>query len=127
MFFWLIPRGGQERIRTMTRGRLSRAAVATLCSLALLASPGCFGKSVMTTSVVKWHHEIETDKYVKEGIYLPIFFLVLPITALVDNFILNSIDFWTKDDPLSAGVSPAVDPDGNMVTTVVCASEESSS
>jgi hypothetical protein len=81
-----------------------------LCCLALLGGAGCFGKSVVTTSVVKWHSEIDTDKYVKEGIYLPIFFLVLPITALVDNLVLNAIDFWSKDDPLAASLGPDVTP-----------------
>ena len=94
------------------RGRLFRAAVTAICGFALFGGAGCFGKSVVTTGVVKWHAEIETDKYVKEVIYIPIFFLVLPITAIVDNFILNPIDFWSKDDPLAALGPEATPPEG---------------
>jgi hypothetical protein len=69
---------------------------------ALVGIPGCFGKSPVTTSVVKWHSDLQWDKFAKEAVYLPLFVLVLPFTAIIDAFVVNAINFWEKDDPLAA-------------------------
>ena len=84
------------------RRRLFRAFLAFLCCAALASSSGCYGKSPTTSAIVKWHHGLEMDKYSKEAVYLPVFFLALPIAALVDNFIINAIAYWSHDDPLQA-------------------------
>jgi len=78
----------------------------------LVGTPGCFGKSPLTTSVVKWHSDLDWDKFAKEAIYLPLFMFVLPFTAIVDAFVVNAINFWEKDDPLAAnalGIPPGTD------------------
>jgi hypothetical protein len=78
-----------------------------LCVLVLALGSGCFGKCVVTQSVTKWHAGIKTDKYTKEAIFLPVFLLALPTTALVDYFIVNAIDYWSADgDPLEAAFEP---------------------
>ena len=82
-----------------------KVAFVCVCCLPLLA--GCFGKSPLTTGVVKWHSELEMEKYSKEALYVPIFFLVLPFTSIVDAFIVNAINFWTKEDPLEASALTA--------------------
>jgi uncharacterized protein DUF3332 len=82
------------------------------CVVGLLMIPGCFGKSPVTTSVVKWHSELKWGKWSKEALYFPMFILVLPITAIVDAFIVNAINFWEKDDPLAwrdLGIPPGTD------------------
>ena len=81
---------------------------AWVCILAATLSTGCYGKCVSTTTVVKWHGDLDMNKWAKEAIYLPLFFFVLPFTSLVDHLVLNAIDFFTTEgDPLAAIPAPA--------------------
>ena len=61
----------------------------------LLLSTGCYGPCMLSSGVTKWHRDIDSNKYVKELIFLPVFFIVYPITGFVDYFILNSIEYWS--------------------------------
>lgn len=71
-----------------------------LLCLGLTVNTGCYGPCKVTGAVAGWHSDLDTNKYAKEAIFLPIFIFVYPITAFVDYFILNSIEWWTMDDGL---------------------------
>jgi hypothetical protein len=78
-----------------------------ICIIALALGSGCYGKSVLSSGVSKWHSDLKWNKYSKEALFVPIFMLVLPVTSIVDYFILNSIDYWTTEgDPLAADAAP---------------------
>jgi hypothetical protein len=67
------------------------------------AMVGCYGSTVLSGSVSRWHAGLETeDKYVKEAVFLPLFFFVLPFTSFIDYFILNAVEFWSGDNPLKS-------------------------
>jgi hypothetical protein len=79
-----------------------------ICLVALVLGSGCYGKSVLSSGVSKWHSGLQWNKYSKEAMFVPLFFLVYPFTSIVDYFILNSIDYWTVEgDPLVAKATPA--------------------
>ncbi len=78
-----------------------------ICVVALALGSGCYGKSVLSSGISKWHADLKMNKYGKEAVFVPIFFIVLPFTSLIDYFILNSIDYWRADgDPLALGLEP---------------------
>jgi hypothetical protein len=57
----------------------------------------------------------DDDKWVKEGVFLPLFFFVLPFTSMLDYFVFNAIEFWTGENPLaSASLGPRTIDDGDM-------------
>jgi Domain of unknown function (DUF3332) len=84
--------------------------------VALFLCSGCYGKSVLTTKVMKWHSDLKMNKWGKEGVFLPIYFFVVAPVAFVDYFILNSIDFWKADgDPLSTSKADLKQTPGVLV------------
>ena len=85
-------------------GQASRSICA--CLLALTPGSGCYGKNVCFTSVTKWHGDLDWNKWAKEAFFIPIYFLVIPFTGLIDFFIVNPIYFFSSDDPMHAGLAP---------------------
>ena len=86
----------------MSRKLISVLLVLCLVLLPLISS-GCYGPCKLSSGVTKWHNEIEADKYTKEIIFLPVFFIAYPITAFIDYFILNIIEYWSTDKPEGPG------------------------
>ena len=70
-----------------------------LLVLVLATNSGCYGPCILTSGVTRWHSDMEANKFVKEAVFIPVFFIVYPITILFDFFILNSIEFWSKSEP----------------------------
>jgi len=100
--------------------KLILVCVAAILAITMSVTPGCYGASPLSSGVMGWHKGIEGDKWVKEAIFLPLFFFVLPFTSLIDYFILNAIDFWT-DEPGVASSGPdtktIIDGDSRLVMT----------
>lgn len=77
------------------------------CSLVFSS---CIGSFALTNKVLSWNRSIG-PKFVNELVFFA--FWVLPvyeITAIADVLIINSIEFWSGDNPLTASVK-AVDTD----------------
>lgn len=76
---------------------------ALLCSLALaLPMTSCIGSFGLTNKVLGWNRSIG-NKFVNELVFIA--FWVLPVyevTALVDVLVVNSIEFWSGSNPLTA-------------------------
>lgn len=89
---------------------LSRSILIGL--LALTLGPGCYGKNVCFNAVTKWHADLTWNKWAKEAFFIPIYILVIPITGLIDFFIVNPIGFFSEDDGMYTGLLPA--PSGEM-------------
>lgn len=79
------------------------AAVVILAGFMPLATAGCFGKFQLTRNIYSWNKAQSNDKWIRW-----LFFLLLTIIPIygigvwVDALILNSIEFWTGQNPVNA-------------------------
>ena len=75
--------------------------VATAVALSMTLS-SCIGSFGLTSSVMKWNNQIGS-KFLNELVFFA--FWVLPVyevTALADVLVINSIEFWSGRNPLTA-------------------------
>lgn len=82
--------------------------VLTLCSTLSLNS--CIGSFSLTNHVLDWNQQIGS-KFVNELVFFA--FWVLPVyevTSIADLLVLNSIEFWSGNNPMSASTQ-AIDTD----------------
>lgn len=74
------------------------AIAALLCS----SLSSCMGKFALTKNVYAWNEQI-SNKFVNELVFVA--FLILPVyevCGLADILVLNSIEFWSGDNPMTA-------------------------
>lgn len=86
----------------MKKRYLSVAVIALLLSSMTLSS--CIGSFRLTNSVMKWNNQVGS-KFVNELVFFA--FWVLPVyevTSLADLLVINSIEFWSGRNPLTASV-----------------------
>lgn len=77
------------------------ALICLLCGSMTLTS--CIGSFNLTKKLVNWNKQIG-DKFVNELVFFA--FWILPIyevSALADILVLNSIEFWSGDNPVAKG------------------------
>ncbi len=66
------------------------------------ALTGCYGPFRLTQKVHQWNGKVG-DKWVNEGVFLVLTILpVYSVTLLADAVVLNSVEFWTGKNPMSA-------------------------
>ncbi len=66
-----------------------------------LFQTGCIGSFKMTNSLYDWNTSLD-GKFTQEVVFLA--FVIIPVyevTLFIDGVILNSIEFWTGDNPMS--------------------------
>lgn len=92
----------------MRKIRLSVAAV--LIAGTSLVFTSCIGSFGLTNKVISWNRNIGS-KFVNELVFLAFWILpVYEVTALADVLVINSIEFWSGTNPLTASVK-TVDTD----------------
>lgn len=83
--------------------------VATVLLLAgSLSLNSCIGSFALTNKVLRWNNQVGS-KFLNELVFFA--FWVLPVyevTSLADLLVINSIEFWSGSNPMSASVK-AVD------------------
>lgn len=85
---------------------LSVALAAFLCS----SLSSCMGKFALWNNVYDWNTQI-SNKFVNELVFVAFWILpVYEVCGLADILVLNSIEFWSGDNPLTASVK-TVDTD----------------
>lgn len=92
----------------MKKPYLTAAVAIALASSLTLTS--CIGNFTLTNRVLSWNQQVG-NKFVNELIFFA--FWVLPVyevTSLVDVLVMNSIEFWSGNNPMSASVK-AIDSD----------------
>lgn len=85
----------------MKKTYLSVAVVCALCFSLSLNS--CIGSFSLSNKLLSWNRQI-SDKFVNELVFFA--FWVLPVyevAALADIIVLNSIEFWSGDNPVASG------------------------
>ena len=85
----------------MKKKILPVALILTLAGSMCLSS--CIGKFALTNKVLTWNKTVG-NKFVNELVFIA--FWVLPVyevTAVDDLLIINSIEFWSGDNPVACG------------------------
>ena len=63
-------------------------------------STGCFGTFPLTRTVYDFNTDVSNNKFVQWLVFLG--FIILPayeVSAVVDAFVLNAVEFWRKNPP----------------------------
>lgn len=88
-----------------------KIAVSALCIAgASLMFSSCIGSFSLTNKVMAWNRNIG-NKFVNELVFFAFWILpVYEVTALADVLVINSIEFWSGENPMTASVK-VVDTD----------------
>lgn len=94
----------------MKKHYIKVAVVLTLASSLGLSS--CIGSFSLTNKLLSWNKSIG-NKFVNELVFLA--FCILPVyevSALADILVVNSIEFWSGDNPMACGTKHIEGNDG---------------
>lgn len=97
----------------MKKKFLPLAAVVLAGSLVL---PSCIGSFALSNKVLAWNQTID-NKFVNELVFIALNIVpVYPISMFIDGVVLNSIEFWTGDNPVQAGIVKQVQGENGIYT-----------
>lgn len=85
----------------MKKTYLTVALICTLC--VSLTLPSCIGSFSLTNKLLSWNRQIG-DKFVNELVFFA--FCVFPVygvSAFADLIVINSIEFWSGENPVASG------------------------
>lgn len=78
------------------------AAIAAISGSFMFSS--CIGPFNLTHKVLSWNQTVD-NKFVNEVIFLALHIVpVYPLAIAADALVLNSIEFWTGENPVEAGI-----------------------
>lgn len=98
----------------MKKRFLPVAIVLTLCGSIL--STSCIGSFALTNKLLNWNKQVG-DKFVNELVFF-VFWFPLPVyevAALADILVINSIEFWSGENPVAVGKSFIDGKDGRYI------------
>lgn len=99
----------------MKKFKISVAAV--LLAGGSLFFTNCIGSFSLTKSVIDWNKGVGS-KFVNELVFIAFWILpVYEVTAIADLLVLNSIEFWTGSNPMTASTK-TVSTDHGTFTVV---------
>ena len=89
------------------RSKVLRGAVLPLVlgGFLPLATAGCIGNFELTRKVYQFNREVDSNKWIQWLAFLVL--NVVPVysfAVLIDAIFANSVEFWTGDNPVTAGV-----------------------
>lgn len=94
---------------------LSLALLALFCS----SMTSCMGKFALTKNLYAWNDQV-SNKFVNEIVFVAFWILpVYEVCALADLLVLNTIEFWSGDNPMTASYQKTIDTDHGKYL-VVC-------
>lgn len=93
---------------------LTSALAALFCA----SMTSCMGKFALTRNLYAWNDQV-SNKFVNEILFVAFWILpVYEVCGLADLLVLNTIEFWSGDNPISASTK-AIDTDQGRYL-VVC-------
>ena len=91
---------------------------AALAALLLSSLTSCMGKFALTRNLYAWNDQV-SNKFVNEIIFVAFWILpVYEVCGIADLLVLNTIEFWSGDNPMTASTK-AIDTDHGRYL-VVC-------
>ncbi|MBO4945421.1 MAG: DUF3332 domain-containing protein [Muribaculaceae bacterium] len=88
--------------------------VASILAMAalLLGQSSCIGSFSLTNKLLAWNRNIDT-KFVNELVFFAFWIVpVYEVSALADILVLNSIEFWSGNNPVASGTRTIKGEDG---------------
>lgn len=84
--------------------RKSFLSVAVVCTLiGALTLPSCIGSFCLTNKLLTWNNHVGS-KFVNELVFFAFWIIpVYEISGLADLLVLNTIEFWSGDNPVAEG------------------------
>lgn len=83
----------------MKRRNRIQLLVVALCGSLLFTS--CIGSFKLTNKLLTWNHSINT-KFVNELVFIAFWIIpVYEVSALADILVVNSIEFWSGENPVA--------------------------
>ena len=90
------------------------AVAAILLAGSSMAFTSCIGSFAMTNKVLSWNKQVG-NKFVNELVFFAFWILpVYEVTSIADLLVINSIEFWSGTNPMTASVK-AVDTDHGQI------------
>lgn len=97
----------------MKKKFLPVAAVILAGSLVL---PSCIGSFALSNKVLAWNQTID-NKFVNELVFIALWIVpVYEISMIADALVINSIEFWTGENPAEAGIVKQVQGENGIYT-----------
>ncbi len=93
----------------MRKGWLSKLAVSLTLVAFVFTTSGCFGGFNLTRKVWNFNKNVSPNKWVQELVFLAL--VIIPVygfASLIDAIFINSIEFWTGENPVTVGKEPTV-------------------
>lgn len=90
----------------MKRTILTAAVAALLCS----SLTSCMGRFALTRNLYAWNEQV-SNKFANEVLFVAFWILpVYEVCGIADLFVLNTIEFWSGDNPMTASTK-SIDTD----------------
>ena len=89
--------------------KIFRGAVAFVLALSLTVTPSCIGSFSLSNRLLGWNQTVG-NKFINELVFFA--FWVLPVyevCGLADILVLNSIEFWSGRNPMTASVDKVIE------------------
>lgn len=83
--------------------KFMNVAIACVLGVSMLSMQSCIGSFTLTSRLMGWNKTVG-NKFLNELVFFA--FWVLPVyevTALADLLVLNSIEFWSGENPMAKG------------------------
>lgn len=97
----------------MKKRYLSVALVAAMAGSMLTTS--CIGSFALTNKLLAWNNQVG-DKLVNEIVFVCFWILpVYEVSALADLLVINTIEFWSGDNPVACGTKMIDGKDGKYL------------
>lgn len=98
----------------MKRRFLTIGVVATIGCSVLFSS--CIGSFNLSKKILSWNQTID-NKFVNEIVFVAMWIVpVYEVSFLADILVLNSIEFWTDENPIEAGIVKQVQGENGVYT-----------
>ncbi len=93
----------------MRKGWLSKLAVSLTLVAFVFTTSGCFGGFNLTRKVWTFNKNVSPNKWVQELVFLVL--VIVPVygfASLIDAIFINSVEFWTGENPVTVEKEPTV-------------------
>ena len=99
------------------KNKFSLKATTIFLSISILFS-SCIGSFQLTQKLYAWNSSVDGDKWVNELIFLALSACqVYTIAVIIDSVILNSIEFWTGENPAASETKQIETDHGIFIVT----------
>ncbi|WP_029906907.1 DUF3332 domain-containing protein [Prevotella sp. 10(H)] len=91
-------------------------SVATITLAGALLFSSCIGSFNLSKKVLAWNQTID-NKFVNEVIFFALWIVpVYEVCILADILVINSIEFWSGENPVEAGIVKKVNGENGVYT-----------